>query len=142
MSDETETDLDEAEDIRDAEAEAKTRAENRIERAERAERMQREGAQAMAEHHASIKAIDERTVRLRSLRLAREAADAEIKAAEQEAKAKSKSGGKGKSAGKDKTKAAAKVVGKPAATADGAVKATVKKAAPKKTAPTKALAKD
>lgn len=119
MSDETETDLDEAEDIRDAEAEAKTRAENRIERAERAERMQREGAQAMAEHHASIKALDERTVRLRSLRLAREAADAEIKAAEKEAKAASKGAGKGKA------KPAAK--GK----ADGAVKA-VKKAAPKK----------
>ena len=47
------------------------------ERAERAERMAKEGAQAMAEHLASIKAVDERTVRLRALRLAKEAADAE-----------------------------------------------------------------
>lgn len=124
MSDETEADLDEAEDIRDAEAEAKTRADNRIERAERAERMHREGAQAMAEHHAAIKALDERTVRLRSLRLAREAADAETKAAEKEAKAASKSVGKGK------TKAAAKGVAK--GTAEGAVKAVARKAAPKK----------
>lgn len=124
MSDETEADLDEAEDIRDAEAEAKTRAENRIERAERAERMQREGAQAMAEHHAAIKALDERTVRLRSMRLAREAADAEIKAAEKEAKAATKGAGKGK------TKPAAKVAAK--GKAEGTVKAVAKKAAPKK----------
>ena len=134
MSDETEADLDEAEDIRDAEAEAKTRAENRIERAERAERMHREGAQAMAEHHAAIKALDERTVRLRSLRLAREAADAEIKAAEKEAKAA------GKGAGKGKAKAAPKGAAK--GSADGAVEAVAKRAAPKKAAPKRAIAKD
>ena len=105
MSDETEFDLDEANSIRDAEAEAKTRAENRAERAERAERMAREGAQAMAEHHAAIKAIDERTGRLRSLRLAKEAADAQAKAAEKEAKASAK--GTTKSAGKSAAKKAA-----------------------------------
>ncbi|MGH1569341.1 hypothetical protein ACRAWG_00120 [Methylobacterium sp. P31] len=110
MSDETEFDLDEVNAIRDAEAEAKTRAENRAERAERAERMAREGAQAMAEHHAAIKAMDERTVRLRSLRLAKEAADAQAKAAEKEAKAASKG------------------------TAKGASKGAAKKAAPKKNA--------
>lgn len=60
-------------------AEAQTRA---VERAERADRMAKEGAQAMAEHHASIRAMDERTVRLRALRLAKEAADQETKAAE------------------------------------------------------------
>ncbi len=43
--------------------------------------MAKEGAQAMAEHLASVKAVDERTVRLRALRLAKEAADAEAKAA-------------------------------------------------------------
>ncbi len=43
------------------------------ERAERAERMAREGAQAMADHHAAIRSVDERTVRLRALRLAKEA---------------------------------------------------------------------
>ncbi|XYD10627.1 hypothetical protein R1A27_09265 [Methylobacterium sp. NMS12] len=94
MSDDTEYDLDEVNATRDAEAEAKTRAENRAERAERAERMAREGAQAMAEHHAAIKAMDERTVRLRSLRLAKEAADAQAKAAEKEAKAAAKSSAK------------------------------------------------
>ena len=36
---------------------------------------------AMAEHLASVKAVDERTVKLRALRLAKEAADAEAKAA-------------------------------------------------------------
>ncbi|WP_336486679.1 hypothetical protein [Methylobacterium nigriterrae] len=51
------------------------------ERAERAERMAKEGAQAMAEHLAAIKAVDERTARLRALRLAKEAADAEARAA-------------------------------------------------------------
>ncbi|KAA0122623.1 hypothetical protein SAMN02799622_01871 [Methylobacterium sp. UNC378MF] len=105
MSDDTEYDLDEVNSVRDAEAEAKTRADNRAERAERAERMAREGAQAMAEHHAAIKAVDERTVRLRSMRLAKEAADAQTKAAEKEAKAAAK----------------------------GAAKKAVKKAAPKKT---------
>jgi hypothetical protein len=35
----------------------------------------------MAEHLASVKAVDERTVKLRALRLAKEAADAEAKAA-------------------------------------------------------------
>ncbi|AYO85678.1 MULTISPECIES: hypothetical protein [Methylobacterium] len=119
MSDETETDLDEAEDIRDAEAEAKTRADNRAERAERAERMAREGAQAMAEHHASIKAIDERTLKLRSLRLAKEAAEAETKAAEVQAKVAEK-----------EAKAAAKIASKSA------------KGAAKKVAPKKAAAKD
>ncbi|SEM97526.1 hypothetical protein SAMN02799625_00593 [Methylobacterium sp. UNC300MFChir4.1] len=94
MNDDTEYDLDEVNATRDAEAEAKTRAENRAERAERAERMAREGAQAMAEHHAAIKAMDERTVRLRSLRLAKEAADAQAKAAEKEAKAAAKSSAK------------------------------------------------
>ena len=136
MSDETETDLEEAEDIRDAEAEAKTRADNRIERAERAERMQREGAQAMAEHHAAIKALDERTVRLRSLRLAREAADAEIKAAEMETKAaekEAKAATKGAKAAKLTKAAAAK-----ASAAEGtAAKGPARKAAPKK-----AVAKD
>ena len=117
MSDETETDLEEAEDIRDAEAEAKTRADNRIERAERAERMAREGAQAMAEHHASIKAIDERTLKLRSLRLAKEAADAETKAADAQAKVAEK-----------EAKAAAKIAAKSAG------KGVAKKAAPKKAA--------
>ncbi|KQT57116.1 hypothetical protein ASG52_03355 [Methylobacterium sp. Leaf456] len=58
---------------------AKTRA---AERAERSERMAREGAQAMAEHLASVKAVDERTVRLRALRLAKEAEEAAAKAAE------------------------------------------------------------
>ncbi|KST59124.1 hypothetical protein AO398_05035 [Methylobacterium sp. GXS13] len=120
MSDETETDLDEAEDIRDAEAEAKTRADNRAERAERAERMAREGAQAMAEHHASIKAIDERTLKLRSLRLAKEAAEAETKAAEAQTKA---ADAQAKAAEKA-AKAAAKSAGK----------GTAKKAAPKKAA--------
>ncbi|GJE46524.1 hypothetical protein AEGHOMDF_5730 [Methylobacterium soli] len=43
--------------------------------------MAKEGAEAMAEHHAQAKAMDERTVRLRALRLAKEAADAEAKAA-------------------------------------------------------------
>ncbi|MCJ2065075.1 hypothetical protein MKK63_20515 [Methylobacterium sp. J-088] len=110
MSDETEFDLDEENATRDAEAEAKTRADNRIERAERAERMAREGAQAMAEHHAAIKAVDEKTVKLRALRLAKEEAEAQTKAAEKEAKA------------------AAKVAAK------GAGKGAAKKAAPKKTA--------
>jgi hypothetical protein len=95
MSDETEFDLDEENATRDAEAEAKTRAENRIERAERAERMAREGAQAMAEHHAAIKAVDERTLKLRALRLAKEEADAQTKAAEKQAKAAAKGGAKG-----------------------------------------------
>ncbi len=104
MSDETEYDLDEENATRDAEAEAKTRAENRAERAERAERMAREGAQAMAEHHAALKAVDERTVRLRSLRLAKEAADAQTQAAEKAAKAAAKGAGKG--AGKSTGKAA------------------------------------
>ena len=57
---------------------AKIRAE---ERAERAERMAREGAQAMAEHVAAVKAVDDRTVRLKALRLAKEAEDAAAKAA-------------------------------------------------------------
>jgi hypothetical protein len=105
MSDETEFELGEANSIRDAEAEAKTRAENRAERAERAERMAREGAQAMAEHHAAIKAVDERTLRLRSLRLAKEAAEAQTKAAEKAAKASAK--GAGKAAGKGVAKKAA-----------------------------------
>ena len=95
MSDETEFDLDEENATRDAEAEAKTRAENRIERAERAERMAREGAQAMAEHHAAIKAVDERTLKLRALRLAKEEAEAQTKAAEKQAKAAAKGGAKG-----------------------------------------------
>ena len=60
------------------ETDARTRSE---ERAERAERMAKEGAQAMAEHLASVKAVDERTVKLRALRLAKEAAEAEAKAA-------------------------------------------------------------
>lgn len=60
------------------ETDARTRSE---ERAERAERMAKEGAQAMAEHLASAKAVDERTVKLRAMRLAKEAADAEAKAA-------------------------------------------------------------
>ncbi|KQO54013.1 MULTISPECIES: hypothetical protein [unclassified Methylobacterium] len=60
------------------ETDARTRSE---ERAERAERMAKEGAEAMAEHLQSVKAIDERTVKLRALRLAKEAADAEAKAA-------------------------------------------------------------
>ena len=47
------------------------------ERAERAERMAREGAQAMADHKAAIKAVDERTVKLRAMRLAKAAQDAE-----------------------------------------------------------------
>ena len=51
------------------------------ERAERAERMAREGAQAMADHKAAIKAVDDRTVKLRKLRLAREAEDAVAKEA-------------------------------------------------------------
>ncbi|WP_430910505.1 hypothetical protein [Methylobacterium sp. sgz302541] len=58
-------------------ADAQTRA---AERAERADRMAKEGAQAMAEHHAALRAIDERTVRLRALRLAKEAAEEEAKA--------------------------------------------------------------
>ena len=86
MSQQTETEIDdEADEVRDPEAEARIKAENRAERAERAERMAREGAQAMAEHLASIKAVDERTVRLRALRLAKEAADAQAKAAEKAA---------------------------------------------------------
>lgn len=60
------------------ETDARTRSE---ERAERAERMAKEGAEAMAEHLASVKAVDERTVKLRALRLAKEAADAEAAAA-------------------------------------------------------------
>ena len=112
MSDDTEFDLDEENAARDAEAEAKTRAENRIERAERAERMAREGAQAMAEHHAAIKAVDERTVRLRSLRLAREAADAQTKAAELAAKAAAKSAGKGAGKGAPKKAASKKTAAK------------------------------
>ena len=96
---------------------AKTRA---AERAERSERMAREGAQAMAEHHASIKAIDERTLKLRSLRLAKEAAEAETKAADAQAKVAEK-----------EAKAAAKIAGK---TAKVAAKGAVKKAAPKKAA--------
>ncbi|AWN44632.1 hypothetical protein U8607_23330 [Methylobacterium durans] len=59
-------------------SEVRTKAE---ERAERAQRMAKEGAQAMAEHVAAIKAVDERTVKLRALRLAKEAADAEARAA-------------------------------------------------------------
>jgi len=124
MSDETETDLDEAEDIRDAEAEAKTRADNRAERAERAERMAREGAQAMAEHHASIKAIDERTLKLRSLRLAKEAAEAEVKAAEAQTKAADAQAKADEKAAKAAAKIAAKSAGK----------GTAKKAVPKKAA--------
>lgn len=49
---------------------AKIRAEDR---AERAERMARDGAQAMADHKAQIRAVDDRTQRLRALRLARDA---------------------------------------------------------------------
>jgi hypothetical protein len=45
-------------------------------RAERAERLARDGAQAMADHLAQIKAVDDRTVRLRALRLAKEAEEA------------------------------------------------------------------
>lgn len=53
------------------------------ERAERAERMAREGAKAMADHQASIRAMDERTVRLRALRLAKEAQEVkEVEAAQ------------------------------------------------------------
>ncbi|GEP11740.1 hypothetical protein [Methylobacterium gnaphalii] len=52
---------------------AKIRTEDR---AERAERLARDGAQAMADHVAQIKAVDERTVRLRALRLAKEAEEA------------------------------------------------------------------
>jgi hypothetical protein len=57
--------------------------------------MAREGAQAMAEHHAAIKAVDERTLKLRALRLAKEEADAQTKAAEKQAKAAAKGGAKG-----------------------------------------------
>lgn len=49
------------------------------ERAERAERMAREGAQAMADHQAAIKAVDDRTVKLRALRRAKEEQDAAAK---------------------------------------------------------------
>ncbi|WP_187272393.1 MULTISPECIES: hypothetical protein [Methylobacterium] len=49
---------------------AKNRAEDR---AERAERMARDGAQAMADHKAQIRAVDDRTQRLRAMRLAKEA---------------------------------------------------------------------
>ena len=55
------------------------------ERAERAERMAREGAQAMADHKAAIRAVDERTVKLRALRLAKEAEEAAAEAAEKPA---------------------------------------------------------
>ena len=86
MSDDIETDLDEAEEVRAAETEARLKAENKAERAERAERMAREDAQAMAEHLAAQVAVDERTKRLRSLRLAKEASDAQAAAtAKQEA---------------------------------------------------------
>ncbi|GLS43085.1 hypothetical protein [Methylobacterium brachythecii] len=47
-------------------------------RAERAQRLARDGAQAMADHVAQIKAVDERTVRLRALRLAKEAEEAAL----------------------------------------------------------------
>lgn len=46
------------------------------ERAERAERMAREGAKAMADHQALIRAVDERTLRLRALRIAKEEQEA------------------------------------------------------------------
>lgn len=52
---------------------AKNRSEDR---AERAERMARDGAQAMADHKAQAKAVDDRTVRLRAMRLAKEAEEA------------------------------------------------------------------
>lgn len=60
------------------------------ERAERAERMARDGAQAMADHQAAIRAMDERTVRLRALRLAKEAEQAAEKKAQAAAKPKRK----------------------------------------------------
>lgn len=53
--------------------EARVRAEAR---AARAERMARDGAQAMADHKAAVRVVDERTNRLRALRLAKEAEDA------------------------------------------------------------------
>ncbi|GJD84893.1 hypothetical protein [Methylobacterium haplocladii] len=56
---------------------AKNRAEDR---AERAERMARDGAQAMADHKAATKAVDDRTVRLRAMRLAKEQEEAEAAA--------------------------------------------------------------
>lgn len=62
-----------------SETPVKTSAE---ERAERAERLAREGAQAMADHKAAIRAMDERTVRLRALRLAKEAEEAEARRAQ------------------------------------------------------------
>jgi hypothetical protein len=41
------------------------------------EQRDREGARAMAEYQAAARAVDARTARLRALRLAKEAADAE-----------------------------------------------------------------
>lgn len=80
-----------------SESPVKTSAE---ERAERAERMQREGAQAMADHKAAIRAIDERTVKLRALRLAKEAEEAEEAAAKAAAKVAAKPAPKRKRAAK------------------------------------------
>lgn len=60
------------------EIDAKARSE---ERAERAVRMAREGAEAMADHLAAAKSVDERTARLRAMRLAKEAEEAAAKAA-------------------------------------------------------------
>lgn len=65
------------------------------ERAERAERMAREGAKAMADHQAAIRARDERTVKLRALRLAKEAAEAEQAAKPAAAKPKRKRAAQG-----------------------------------------------
>ena len=43
-------------------------------RLERAQKAAEEGAVALAEHHANAKAVDDKTARLRGLRLAKEAA--------------------------------------------------------------------
>lgn len=55
---------------------AAERAELRLEKAEKAQKAAREGEQAMAEYVAAARALDEKTLRLKSLRLAKEAADA------------------------------------------------------------------
>jgi len=67
-----------------------TRAETKF---TRAQENARENAKAMAEHHAGAQAVREKTARLRSLRLAKEAADAKVKA-EKKSEDKKKPAGK------------------------------------------------
>lgn len=65
-------------------------------RLERAQRMKREGEIARAEHDAAVVATDQKTARLKALRLEREAADRVVAAKEAAAKAELKPAAKRK----------------------------------------------